>query len=1201
MSFDPVEIEINLKQNVENEGEKASRTIDNIASASDRSRKELEENIRIQKKVIGDLKTALADVSKEFSKFNIGTNDQKTLEQREKLSKVVRELKGELNGEEAALVELEKQTTSVSTKSKTLETRIRDIREAMATLKLEGKENTKEYAKLEEQLGILGTAYREVYNTQKELSSGGSQMEGVLSGLSALSGLLSAGAGAFGLFNSESENFEKIQTKVQSLMAITIGLQQISNTLHSTSAFRITTVTKAQQLWTASTTKLAVALGISNVAAKALMATLTLGLSVAITAAIALIDRYVSKQKKSAEEQKKMSDAVSQAAGDQINSFEKLKKSYEALGDDVKAQKKFLSDNKGEFEKLGIAVGDVNEAERAFSQEGTDAFRTAVIERAKSLAIMELAAERYKEIVAKQLKLDAMSDTKKWGGVADVENKSKTKLKNEIEADLAAWQKLIDEALAHETNANGALSGAGLKSPDKNAEKAEDKIKAAQEKLSKMNADIQGEIDAAIVAAMKEGSAKKEAELKAQYDKQKAIIEQKLKEVSQLEKITGKPATEQRSLLKSWADSEKAKYDALLQQLRDVTASEIGEIYGEIDDRLKNKLQKELSDINKYYDQRKADLKNLYTDENKIAEASANIETKRQNEISQVTKQNELEKLDFQTQIDLKRQQIKDRNVMLETQRQENLLKIEKAAAEKRLEKLREMQILGADVANEIDEITVALEEMNAELASIPEAKLQEALTNIQKISGSLSGLGGSIGDVFGAVGSSIGDIKSIISDKSAAAGGDKSANWNIISTGIANVVDMINMLTSAAANRKVTEKAFYQNQIALAHEYALSLNEQLRLQTELSGSGFVTNYAGQLEDGFSALTDATSGYQDALEKLSGGKAKLDLRNAVDWGNVGKGAAAGAGIGAAVGSVIPVIGTAIGAVVGTVVGGLVGLFGGKKKKEMFGGLLEVFPELIDASGNLNKELAQTLISTNQVDEATKQLLQNALDWADAVEAARAQIKDIVVDLAGDLGNSMKDAIVGAWEAGEDASKRMFDAASDSLEKFVEDLLYSTVFSDLFDQFADRLAASLDPENGDGDILDDYDWFMDEMTARDDQFLAALDLVKQRAKDRGFDMWSEKDTRQASSKALAAASQDSIDDLSGRITSVQGLVSDIRSYSAQSLDIERERTAMSLIIQSQLNTIADNTYYCRYLESMNRTLEDMNMKGVKLKS
>lgn len=58
----------------------------------------------------------------------------------------------------------------------------------------------------------------------------------------------------------------------------------------------LTTVAKAKELLAAATNKLTIALGGSTIAAKALMATLTLGLSVAITVIIAALSKLQSKQ-----------------------------------------------------------------------------------------------------------------------------------------------------------------------------------------------------------------------------------------------------------------------------------------------------------------------------------------------------------------------------------------------------------------------------------------------------------------------------------------------------------------------------------------------------------------------------------------------------------------------------------------------------------------------------------------------------------------------------------------------------------------------------------------------------------------------------------------------------------------------------------------------------------------------------------------
>ena len=110
----------------------------------------------------------------------------------------------------------------------------------------------------------------------------------------------------------------EVQTKMQSVMAIMMGMQQVANTLHATSAFRIVTVRKVTDLWRAAQNRLTVSLGVSTVAAKAFMAAATMGASVIIGTVISAIDRFVSKKRdeKQAQEEaaKAQEDAMAPAS-----------------------------------------------------------------------------------------------------------------------------------------------------------------------------------------------------------------------------------------------------------------------------------------------------------------------------------------------------------------------------------------------------------------------------------------------------------------------------------------------------------------------------------------------------------------------------------------------------------------------------------------------------------------------------------------------------------------------------------------------------------------------------------------------------------------------------------------------------------------------------------------------------------------------
>ena len=281
-----------------------------------------------------------------------------------------------------------------------------------------------------------------------------------------------------------------------------------------------------------------------------------------------------------------------------------------------------------------------------------------------------------------------------------------------------------------------------------------------------------------------------------------------------------------------------------------------------------------------------------------------------------------------------------------EADRRKKQLEEERRVQKERIRLMEERYKLAPTdkLAKEIALAREELEALNKELGRIPTQKLSEVLGAFGQMAAALGGLSGSVGQAFAAIGSSLAAASEMLSRDMDTTRGKVGA----ISTAISGTATLINMITAAAEKRRAVEKEFYKNSIAFAHEYALSLNEQLRLQSK-SGA-FVRNYAGEIKDSFKALNKAMDGYSDAIGKLHEGQANVDLRNVVDGNNVAKGAATGALAGAAVGSmIVPGIGTAIGAVVGTIGGLLAGIFS-KKKDKVTDDLMKVFPGLVDEAG-----------------------------------------------------------------------------------------------------------------------------------------------------------------------------------------------------------------------------------------------------------
>jgi hypothetical protein len=309
-----------------------------------------------------------------------------------------------LNEDKIALAELDAQHNNTSTTAQRLTSQIRLLKDEMAKMAMAGGRDSQAYEDLRNKASLLQRQVTGTNKAMKVLASPTANFQGVISGVTGLTGAVTASMGVMGLFASENADLVKIQTRLQSVMAITIGLQQVATTLNKNSAFQLVFVAKAQDFLTASTVRLATALGISNAAAKGLMATLTLGLSLVITGLIYAWDKYTNSQNRAKEQSKQaakeMEQAISSASttmGEQMVTLYKLMERWDSLGGNLKKQKKFVVESKDEFHKLGISVDNVTQAENALVNN-TGSVVKALQLRAQAAAYAKVAQDEYEKM-----------------------------------------------------------------------------------------------------------------------------------------------------------------------------------------------------------------------------------------------------------------------------------------------------------------------------------------------------------------------------------------------------------------------------------------------------------------------------------------------------------------------------------------------------------------------------------------------------------------------------------------------------------------------------------------------------------------------------------------------------------------------------------------------------------------------------------
>lgn len=591
-----------------------------------------------------------------------------------------------LVAEERAMRQNEEAARKNEATHTSLRTQLRQCREALVEMEMAGQRGTKEYAEMQAEAARLTDAMADAQAQANILAHDQAGMQGLISGLSGVSGAFSAAQGAVALFAGENEDLQKIMLKVQSLMSITVGLQQVQQTLNKDSAFTLVTLNGIKQWWnkilaagttattadtaaqvantaaqTASTaaaganttaqTANTVATGAQAAAATAgTAANITLAgafrmvgaaiksipvfgwIAAAIGALIGVITYFTSKAKKAREEAAKFGEAVADAAAKPISQFMELQTSWLSVTDSLKAREKWLQDNADKLKDLGFEVRNVKEAEDLlvnYSDKVVEAFML----RAKAAVISEQAMAKYKEAIKKQQEVDAMSDTKSvyvqtssfgTGYYVTGENTEKKKKQKEVDALEAEAKTLFEKQLQLSAQEKAILQEIGQGS----AKIVEGSVEAVEQQITRL----------------------REAYSRAATDSERANIAAQLKaKEKELEKIAYKNDGGSGKETDAYADQlnkKKALYAKYLKWITSSDATVRAAANTEFAGLLKegssylDYLEKQRADIEGKAKKTATDLKNLATLNDEIANATketvlSDFDTQLQRELAQ--------------------------------------------------------------------------------------------------------------------------------------------------------------------------------------------------------------------------------------------------------------------------------------------------------------------------------------------------------------------------------------------------------------------------------------------------------------------------------------------------------------------------------------------------------------------------------------
>lgn len=327
-----IEIEYLFGGNLIDKTKEAAKETANLSTAAERAAAAMAEQITAQKAVVSRVENDLKSLQKQYEKVAPGKAQNEIMLDIRACKVVLEEEKGALAALEA---EHKKATTSVGKLTK----EYRSLIQEMARMRLAGEEGSAQYQAMAKRAAELCDTLGDVRAQTKALASDDANWEAMASGLNGLSGAITAGTGVMSLFVGENEELARVQTRLQAVMAITMGMQQTFNALNKDSAFSTIALTKAKKLWTAVNIGLAESLGISTAAAQALMATVTLGLSVAIVGLIALWNKHNKATKDAAKAENDMVASMREGSRSAAVQKAKLDILYKATQDNTKSLK----------------------------------------------------------------------------------------------------------------------------------------------------------------------------------------------------------------------------------------------------------------------------------------------------------------------------------------------------------------------------------------------------------------------------------------------------------------------------------------------------------------------------------------------------------------------------------------------------------------------------------------------------------------------------------------------------------------------------------------------------------------------------------------------------------------------------------------------------------------------------------------------
>lgn len=844
--------------------------------------------------------------------------------------------------------------------------------------------------------------------------------------------------------------------------------------------------------------------------------------------------------------------------GDEIVKYKELGEAYKKLGEDMDARKKFITDNKDAFHDLGVEVQNVADANKVLV-EGTPAVIAALKAQAQANVARKLAEDAVGEQATAEVNAEnirekganfwdalrsMMSYNPFTGNMVGAEffnekraKKEEEKAKEQAKLADAYWKYAEDKA----KEAYDKLKNAGITpaSGDNEAElrAEEQRLKQLTDARIRLMNDTRRATTEAELAAMQEGLAKKLAQIDYEYDEEERKITEREQQLKALNggRLSDSDAANIAAMRSANAQSrntaKNAAWDAELAWGADVDKE-----MADATEALKAELNKRNKAWEDYLIEFGTFKERFKATQDKYNRLITEAETEGERKALMAERDAALAVFEVQAQgyaQEIANKSIEELNRLAEELQAQvdakqaafdALDSSNSAEAQDYLKTINELKAKIAELKKRIGEAGEEVKESNwAEAAQV----IQGIASASSEAASALEGVDDELANAINGMAKFANVAASLVSAIAAVAAASTALNMAL---GVIGLIAAAIQVVSTVIGGIVQANKEYEQTI----ENFKALNKELEQMNKLAN---INSLEGTIfgEDAFGNFTNNLEMMRDALNELNNTQDELRLWRRKSYEERGFG-----------GTFLDLqefdnYVEALQAMEVKIkdVSGFAEAFGAYDEWSTLG---EQLPELF-AGGEVTLEGLQKLQQSDVWDKLSAEnralIEQLIADW-EAFEQSTDAVNDYLKGIFGELGNEINDAIVDAFVNGTDAADAFGKSASNMLENLIKQIGQMAYIQPILDAAMERVKALNKDELTPEEYLQQLTTIMrDTMVAAEGSMGELNDYYKRMdnmAEGMGFDTFNQE--RSAQSKGIAQASQDSVDELNGRMTTIQ---------------------------------------------------------------